>query len=203
MAAKAKKIKHIHLKQEIKRVLVNKRRAKNAGLVADLTLSEWLEAITHFGVRCAYCGRRLSSATLPCSTEEQRWQRYRAMSKKQLWDVRLEYIQAFRFWAYKVVYGDESVDYGHRETKVEARYAMYNAAVKRGFFLEEDGLFERLTLDHYIPLSLGGGTTKKNCLPACVLCNSEKLGKSPGEFARLSEERREKVLEWIARRENC
>ena len=33
---------------------------------------------------------------------------------------------------------------------------------------------EVLTLDHLIPLSRGGKSTKKNCVPACKPCNSEK-----------------------------
>ena len=33
---------------------------------------------------------------------------------------------------------------------------------------------EVLTLDHLIPLSRGGKSAKKNCVPACKPCNSEK-----------------------------
>ena len=33
---------------------------------------------------------------------------------------------------------------------------------------------EVLTLDHVIPLSRGGKSTKNNCVPACKPCNAEK-----------------------------
>ena len=34
-------------------------------------------------------------------------------------------------------------------------------------------------LDHFVPVSQGGGTTRDNCVPACVSCNSTKGGKDP------------------------
>ncbi|SRR6266487_881955 len=34
-------------------------------------------------------------------------------------------------------------------------------------------------IEHYIPLSQGGGTTKENCIPACFKCNAKKSGKHP------------------------
>jgi 5-methylcytosine-specific restriction endonuclease McrA len=34
-------------------------------------------------------------------------------------------------------------------------------------------------LEHYIPIVAGGGTTKENCVPACISCNSKKSGKHP------------------------
>jgi 5-methylcytosine-specific restriction endonuclease McrA len=34
-------------------------------------------------------------------------------------------------------------------------------------------------LDHFIPLSAGGGTTSANCVPACSACNSAKRGYHP------------------------
>jgi hypothetical protein len=34
-------------------------------------------------------------------------------------------------------------------------------------------------MDHYIPVVKGGGTTRNNCVPACVSCNSVKGGKHP------------------------
>ncbi len=36
-----------------------------------------------------------------------------------------------------------------------------------------------LALDHYIPLTRGGPTTRANCIPACRACNSQKLGQDP------------------------
>jgi 5-methylcytosine-specific restriction endonuclease McrA len=34
-------------------------------------------------------------------------------------------------------------------------------------------------LEHYIPLTLGGGTTASNCIPACRECNARKSNKHP------------------------
>jgi 5-methylcytosine-specific restriction endonuclease McrA len=35
-------------------------------------------------------------------------------------------------------------------------------------------------LDHFIPLSAGGGTTAANCVPACARCNNLKRALDPG-----------------------
>lgn len=40
----------------------------------------------------------------------------------------------------------------------------------------------KLTLDHFIPVSHKGGTTKKNTVPACKSCNSRKGSKMPQDF---------------------
>ena len=34
-------------------------------------------------------------------------------------------------------------------------------------------------MDHFVPVTQGGGTTKDNCVPACVSCNSTKGGRHP------------------------
>lgn len=34
-------------------------------------------------------------------------------------------------------------------------------------------------MDHFIPVTKGGGTTRNNCVPSCVSCNSIKGGKHP------------------------
>ncbi len=40
-----------------------------------------------------------------------------------------------------------------------------------------------LTMDHLIPLSRGGKSNKKNCVPACKSCNSKKSYKTPVDLA--------------------
>jgi 5-methylcytosine-specific restriction endonuclease McrA len=42
----------------------------------------------------------------------------------------------------------------------------------------------RLTRDHYIPLSKGGSNFASNIVPACKVCNSEKRARDPLAFAR-------------------
>lgn len=39
------------------------------------------------------------------------------------------------------------------------------------------GSSKRITMDHIIPISKGGGTTKDNVVPACISCNSSKGNK--------------------------
>lgn len=75
---------------------VNLLRAKNAELLATLTLDQWLFTLEYFHWRCAYCGIR-----------------------------------------------------------------------------------EYTVIEHFIPISQGGGTTKDNCVPACQGCNSRKKGCHP------------------------
>jgi 5-methylcytosine-specific restriction endonuclease McrA len=38
-------------------------------------------------------------------------------------------------------------------------------------------------LEHYIPITLGGGTTVDNCVPSCSRCNVRKRDKHPDQFA--------------------
>jgi uncharacterized Zn-finger protein len=38
---------------------------------------------------------------------------------------------------------------------------------------------EYAVLDHFIAISKGGGTTKGNCVPACVFCNASKKDRDP------------------------
>lgn len=82
--------------RESRRVQYQLARARQAGVEASLTVSEWLKAIKHFNGLCAYC-------------------------RKEPFDV----------------------------------------------------------LEHYIPISQGGGTTADNCVPACFSCNSRKGNRHP------------------------
>lgn len=40
---------------------------------------------------------------------------------------------------------------------------------------------ENLTLDHVIPVSRGGRSTKGNCVPCCSACNKSKSHLTPAE----------------------
>jgi 5-methylcytosine-specific restriction endonuclease McrA len=38
-------------------------------------------------------------------------------------------------------------------------------------------------IEHFIPIVLGGGTTKNNCIPACTSCNHKKKNRLPQDVA--------------------
>ena len=82
---------HPSIRDEITRIRNAINRAKRAGVIATLTLVEWLETLDDFNGKCAYCGQ---------------------------------------------------------------------------------GQFE--ILEHFIPISHGGGTTVNNCIPSCGSCNVKK-----------------------------
>jgi 5-methylcytosine-specific restriction endonuclease McrA len=37
-------------------------------------------------------------------------------------------------------------------------------------------------MEHYIPVTRGGGTTSENCVPACLRCNGQKADKDPEDI---------------------
>jgi 5-methylcytosine-specific restriction endonuclease McrA len=41
---------------------------------------------------------------------------------------------------------------------------------------------KELTLDHIVPVSRGGRTTKGNCVPCCKECNNRKQALTPVEW---------------------
>ncbi len=41
---------------------------------------------------------------------------------------------------------------------------------------------EALTMDHLIPVARGGYSNKRNCVPACKPCNTEKKAQTPVEI---------------------
>jgi 5-methylcytosine-specific restriction endonuclease McrA len=54
-------------------------------------------------------------------------------------------------------------------------------------------------LEHFLPISLGGGTTAENCVPACQSCNSKKGDAHPNRFVRLfSAEIIEHIQQYLA-----
>lgn len=44
------------------------------------------------------------------------------------------------------------------------------------------GSTDELEVEHFIPISKGGGLTPDNTVPACRTCNSDKGGKAPHEW---------------------
>lgn len=46
-------------------------------------------------------------------------------------------------------------------------------------------LSQLLNMEHFLPISLGGGTSAQNCLPTCKRCNVRKGKKHPDVFTPL------------------
>ncbi|MBW2604181.1 MAG: HNH endonuclease [Deltaproteobacteria bacterium] len=57
-----------------------------------------------------------------------------------------------------------------------------NILIRDGFKCAYCGIQQRkLTIDHIIPKSKGGGTTFENCVSSCKSCNNKKGGRTPSE----------------------
>ena len=56
--------------------------------------------------------------------------------------------------------------------------------VARGlcYYCQEKMVPSALTLDHIVPVSRGGRTTKGNCVPCCKECNNKKQSLTPVEW---------------------
>ena len=50
------------------------------------------------------------------------------------------------------------------------------------YYCEKDLLKEEVTMEHILPISRGGKSTKGNIVPACKECNSRKKDATPGEW---------------------
>lgn len=53
-------------------------------------------------------------------------------------------------------------------------------------------VWEKMTLDHYVPISKGGLDEFNNTVGACDKCNSEKSSMMPDEWESIIKERRKK-----------
>jgi len=51
--------------------------------------------------------------------------------------------------------------------------------------------------EHFIPMSLGGGTTVDNCVPACARCDGTKASKHPDNVTGIPREDIERVYEFL------
>ena len=60
-----------------------------------------------------------------------------------------------------------------------------------------------IILEHFIPLSLGGGTTVGNCVPNCYSCNSRKGNSRPDAVESISREALERVRLYFASQRSC
>ena len=61
-----------------------------------------------------------------------------------------------------------------------------------------------VVLEHFVPISLGGGTTVDNCVPSCYLCNTRKGNKHPDDVELIPEGVLEEVRSYLAaQRSGC
>lgn len=56
------------------------------------------------------------------------------------------------------------------------------------------------TLEHFIPLCHGGGTTAHNCVPSCVECNRKKHRYHPDKVKKIPREDLERVRQYLETR---
>ena len=56
------------------------------------------------------------------------------------------------------------------------------------------------TIDHFIPLARGGGTTRGNCVPACISCNQRKGSSDPTRLSFVPAERITRIRAYLAKR---
>ena len=50
------------------------------------------------------------------------------------------------------------------------------------YYCDEKFAPKELTLDHIVPVSRGGRTTRGNCVPCCKECNNRKQSLTPVEW---------------------
>lgn len=62
------------------------------------------------------------------------------------------------------------------------------------------GAKHSMTLDHFIPLELGGETVIENLLPACSRCNSRKGSLWPSQIKFITDERMQQLADYLQSR---
>ncbi len=81
-------------------------------------------------------------------------------------------------------------DDGHKKREKEKSRQLRNGiwwkqVLGKGvcYHCEEKFNSKDLTMDHLIPISRGGKSDKKNCVPSCKACNTKKGSKTRAELA--------------------
>ena len=62
------------------------------------------------------------------------------------------------------------------------------------YYCGRKNAFKNLTMDHLVPLSRGGRSTKDNLVPCCKNCNNKKKGMLPLEWEEYLEAQRNSEL---------
>ena len=102
-----------------------------------------------------------------------------------------------------------TIKYRSKKKELDSKYNLkdWNKAKKffnnRCAYCEKE---EKLTQEHFIPLSKGGEYTVNNIIPACQSCNSSKGNKDFFKWYKnyefYSEERENKILKYLGYKEN-
>ena len=64
----------------------------------------------------------------------------------------------------------------------KSRWWQQKTASGRCHYCSRKETFKNLTMDHLVPLALGGRSTKNNLVPACKDCNNKKKSMMPLEW---------------------
>ena len=64
----------------------------------------------------------------------------------------------------------------------KSRWWQQKCSQGRCFYCGRPVKFKQLTMDHVVPLTMGGRSTKDNLVPACKSCNSKKQSMMPIEW---------------------
>lgn len=197
----------INVGLEETRVQGANRKAWKLGRAHNLLVTEWIDTLTFFRLHCAYCGIQL---VYPTSEEieherehNRRWKKFTESAKENGWKFQLEKAKQLQ-WIYICKYSPSEMIAGHSDTKRGAQVSLYTNAIAHGYINDSGYISAQyaeykanlITLDHYIPLTGGGGSTKKNCLCVCIKCNRNKGDKLPEEL-RLPTQQRQKIQEWL------
>lgn len=127
------------------------------------------------GRACPYCGRALPVGTAPSPTLDGDFERHEAPGDQV---ARLLRAAIFGVLAFKLVQAAFDEDFGDGEFPRRFRHELIDVHVARhGRRCARCGSRVRrcdLTVDHIIPLSRGGRTSRFNAAVLCRRCNSSK-----------------------------
>jgi len=74
----------------------------------------------------------------------------------------------------------------------KSRWWQQKTSSGKCYFCDKKTAFKNLTMDHLVPLSRGGMSTKDNLVPCCKTCNNKKKSMLPLEWEEYTENKRDK-----------
>ncbi|MBW6520394.1 MAG: HNH endonuclease [Desulfoarculaceae bacterium] len=64
----------------------------------------------------------------------------------------------------------------------KSRWWQQKTAAGKCYYCQQTVSFKELTMDHLIPLTRGGRSTRNNLVPCCKICNNQKKNMLPLEW---------------------